>query len=108
MKYQCIEDRVLIRENKRTESEKTDGGLYIPDTAARPVREGTVYDIGEGRYASESGAFMATIIKRGDVVLFGESTGTPLTLETENGREELYLMRESDLLIRVQKKEDNS
>lgn len=106
-KYQPLEDRCLVRENKKVENEVTEGGLIVPDSVSRKIREGEIYAIGGGRYATESGAFMPTVLAKGDVVLFGENTGTPLTLETENGREDLLLFRESDILLLVKKNTEN-
>lgn len=103
--YSPLEDRILILPKKETEPAKTAGGLY--DQSTKPVQEATVYAIGPGMYARESGVFMPTMLKKGDVVLVARDGGVPFSITTEEGKtEDLKLLRESDVLMLISKKED--
>ena len=91
MAFKPLHDRVLV---KRVQSdEKTKGGLIIPDTAKEKPAEGEVVAVGEGA-RKDSGELIAPTVKAGDRVLFGNWSGTEVTL---NG-EELLIMKESDIL----------
>lgn len=100
--YQPLEDRVLLKEIKRTELEKTEAGVLIADLAHKTI-EATVVAVGPGRYASENGAFISTVLGKNDTVLIGVGSGLPLTLDMGNGREDFLLMREADILLFVKK-----
>lgn len=50
------------------QNEKTEGGLVIPTTFEGDVKHGKVIHAGPGRY--ESGVFVETCVKPGDVVWF--------------------------------------
>ena len=104
MNYSPLEDRVLIREIKKTEPEKTASGIII-DMAKKEVLEGEVINVGQGRYASETGTFIPTCLNKGDLVLYGKNNGMPITIENGNGKEDVVLMRESEVLLLVKKSE---
>lgn len=98
--YQPLQDRVLIEPIKETD-QKTDGGLYIPDTVRKDVVEGIVYAVGPGYHAKETGVFVATMLHEGERVLVGRDYGTPITVD----KKELRLMREDDVLMVIKEKE---
>jgi chaperonin GroES len=103
--YSPLEDRVLVRPIVSKEPEKTDGGLFIPTSAKKEVAYGEVVSVGPGRYASETGTFMPTVLGKGDTILYGIGNGMPVSIENGEGREEVLLMREPDILLLVSKKE---
>lgn len=103
MNYSPLEDRILVRPKTAAELEKTDGGIIIPDSAKKEVKEGTVVAAGVGLYARDSGVWMPTVLGKGDVVLFGAGQGLPITVETDNGKEEVLIMREGDVLMLLAK-----
>jgi co-chaperonin GroES (HSP10) len=103
--YIPIEDRVLLKEIKRTELEKTEEGIIISDLAQK-TSEAIVASVGPGRYATETGVFMPTSLGKNDTVLIAKGSGLPLTLDIGNGREDFLLMREADILLFI-KKVDN-
>lgn len=104
MQYQPLEDRVVIRPIKEKEQEKTESGIIL-DMVKKEVREGEVISIGSGRYANETGVFMPTVLHKGDMVVFGSSTGLPITIDAGEGKEEALIMREGDILILIKKSE---
>ncbi len=82
-------DRVVVQ--PQPAEEKTESGLYIPDSAQEKPQRGTVRAIGEGRV--EDGTRIEMTVDEGDEVLYGKYAGTEVTL---NGQEYL-IMRESDI-----------
>lgn len=104
-KFQPLEDRILVKKKISTELETTEAGIIIPDIAKKEVFEGTVVSVGQGKYAQDTGVFMPTFLSKGDVVLFGASQGLPISVDGENGKEEVLILRESDVLLVISKKE---
>ena len=104
--YECLEDRVLIRPIKKTDLIKTDGGIIDPNVRKKAVSEGIVVSVGEGRRANDTGELMATVLHEGDVILYPTNQENYITIETENGKEEVLLMRESDVILVISKKSD--
>lgn len=105
MNYQPLEDRILIKPIKQTEPETTNAGLII-DMKKKEVGEGVVHAVGNGRFASENGAFLENVLRKGDTVLYGLNVGMPLDVPDETGAKvEMRLMRESDILLLIKKSE---
>lgn len=91
MSFRPLHDRVLVR--RIEESEKTPGGIIIPDTAKEKPQEGEVIAVGKGARGSDN-ELIPLDVKPGDRILFGKWSGTEVTI---NG-EELLIMKESDIL----------
>lgn len=100
-KYQPLFDRVLVRPEAKKDLETTDGGIYIPDTAKKLVSKGYVVSVGPGRYASETGTFIPTVLGKNDYILYGSEQGMPITVEGE----ELLMMNENEVLMVLPKKD---
>jgi len=86
-----LHDRVVIL--PAPAEEKTEGGIYIPETAKEKPLKGTVLAVGEGTYATNNGDFIPTKVKVGDEVVYGKYAGTEITLPEGT----FLIMRESDL-----------
>lgn len=72
MKLTPLYDRIIVR--LVDESNRTPGGLYIPEVAQRPeVARGTVLAVGFGRVAFDGRTFPLTV-KVDDVVIFNRSS----------------------------------
>ncbi len=82
-------DRVVVQPKEA--DEKTDSGLYIPESAQDKPQKGTVVAIGPGRV--EDGTQIDMTVEEGDEILYGKYAGTEVTL---NGQEFL-IMRETDI-----------
>jgi chaperonin GroES len=82
-------DRVVVR--PQPAEEKTESGLYIPDTAKEKPQKGTVVAIGPGRV--ENGTRIDMTVNEGDEVLYGKYAGTEVTLDGD----EVLIMRETDI-----------
>ncbi len=83
-------DRVVVR--PEAAEEKTESGLYIPDTAKEKPQRGTVVSVGPGRV--ENGTKIDMSVGTGDKVLYGKYAGTEITIDGED----LLIMRENDIL----------
>jgi chaperonin GroES len=91
MKLRPLRDRVLVR---RVEPEvKTDGGIFIPDTAQEKPTEGEVVAVGPGM-RDEEGKAHPLDVRSGDRVLFGKWSGTEVRLDGED----LMIMKETDIM----------
>ncbi|MGY8707442.1 co-chaperone GroES [Bradyrhizobium sp. 18BD] len=91
MSFRPLHDRVVIR--RIEESNKTKGGIIIPDTAKEKPQEGEVVAVGSGA-RDETGKLVPLDVKKGDRVLFGKWSGTEVKI---NG-EDLLIAKESDIL----------
>ena len=87
-----LHDRVILRRLDEN-SDKTAGGLYIPETAKEKPQEGEVIAVGEGKY-KEDGSRQTLDVKEGDRVLFGKYSGSEIKIDGE----ELLIMREEEIL----------
>ena len=87
-----LHDRVIIRRIEDS-TDKTAGGLFIPDTAKEKPQEGEVIAAGEGKY-KEDGTRQPLDVKAGDRVLFGKYSGSEIKLDGE----EFIIMREDEIL----------
>ena len=91
MKFKPLHDRVLIE--VLDSSEKTAGGIIIPDTAQEKPMEGEVLEVGSGA-RDETGKLVPLDVKKGDKILFGKWSGTEVKM---NG-EDYLIMKESDIM----------
>ena len=91
MKFRPLHDRVLLR--RLEQSDKTSGGIIIPDTAKEKPAEGEIVAVGTG-LRDEAGKVVPLDVKAGDKVLFSKWSGTEVTIDGE----ELLVMKESDIL----------
>ena len=87
-----LHDRVIIRRIEDS-TDKTAGGLFIPDTAKEKPQEGEVIAAGAGKY-KEDGTRQPLDVKQGDRVLFGKYSGSEIKIDGE----ELLIMREDEIL----------
>ena len=90
-----LSDRVVI-EPSEDDTEKSPGGIYIPDTAKEKPQKGKVIAVGPGRISDE-GTLVKMSIKAGDNVIYSKYAGTEYS---ENGTDYL-IVRESDVLATV-------
>ena len=94
-KIRPLEDRVVI---KQIEAETTTaGGIVLPDTAKEKPQKGKVLAVGEGEI-KEDGSRRPLDVSEGDEVLYSKYGGTEITVEND----ELLVLRESDVLARVE------
>ena len=77
-------DRVVVEPT--TQSEKTESGIILPDTAQEKPQEGRVLAVGD-----------CASVKKDDLVLYPKYTGTEITHEGQ----EVLIMSEKEILAVV-------
>ncbi|MBI2072890.1 MAG: co-chaperone GroES [Gemmatimonadetes bacterium] len=90
IKIQPLADRVVVRPLEDTE--RTRGGLYIPDTAKEKPQQGQIIAVGPCRF--EKGARVPMELEQGQKVLYGKYSGAEVTLDDQ----EVLILKESDVL----------
>lgn len=91
MTFKPLHDRVLVQ--RQESSEKTSGGIIIPDTAKEKPVEGNVIAVGDG-IRKEDGTVLPLNVKVGDKVLFAKWGGNEVTIDGKD----FIIMKESDIL----------
>ena len=100
MTFTPLHDWVLIRTGES--SEKSAGGIIIPDTAQEKPEEGEVLAVGAGRFIEDKNSnekikkktFVKTTLKPGEHILYKQYAAR----EVEGENEKLMLVREEDVL----------
>lgn len=94
MKIVPLNDKLVVE--RLEASDKTVGGIILPDTAKEKPKEGKVLSVGEGK-TLDSGKRAPFQVKVGDRILFTSYAGTEVTVD---GKEYL-VMTEDDVLAVV-------
>src|ERR1700753_1885037 len=97
IKLKPLGDRLIVRAIE--EEEKTASGLVLPDTAKEKPQKGKVIAVGDGKINEASGKRSPLDVKEGDEVLYSKYGGTEIKVDGED----LLVLRESDVLAKVQK-----
>ncbi len=96
MKLKPLGDRVILRAIE--EEETTVGGIVLPDTAKEKPQKGKVLAVGDGKVNEDTGKRTPLDVSEGDEVLYSKYGGTEIKVDGE----ELLVLRESDVLAKVQ------
>jgi len=96
MKLKPLGDRLIVRAIE--EEATTASGIVLPDTAKEKPQKGKVLAVGEGKLAEETGKRIPVDVSEGDEVLYSKYGGTEINVDGE----ELLVLRESDVLAKVQ------
>jgi len=88
-------DRVVVEPQER--EERTDSGLYIPETAKEKPQQGTVLAVGQGR-RDDSGNRVAMDVQQGQTVLYAKYAGTEVKMDGKK----LLILKETDILAVVE------
>jgi chaperonin GroES len=92
MKVRPLGDKILL---KRAEAQdKTESGIYLPESAKDQPKEGKVVALGSGILNKETGEYMPFTVSKGDRVIFSSYSGT----EVKIGDDELLILSEDDVL----------
>jgi chaperonin GroES len=95
MNVRPLRDRVLVK--RVEEPEQRIGGIIVPDTAKEKPLQARVVSAGTGRI-NDDGKVIPLDVKAGDYVLVGKYAGTEIKVDGE----ELLVLRESDVLAKVE------
>ncbi|MDX9732474.1 MAG: co-chaperone GroES [Bdellovibrionales bacterium] len=98
--FSPLDDRILIE--RVGASDRTPGGLYIPDSVKERPTKGVVVAVGRG-HRDAKGRIRPLDVKVGDVVLFSAWAGSEIELSSTIGQSaavgtSYLIMRETDLL----------
>ncbi|GAA4477686.1 co-chaperone GroES [Gluconacetobacter asukensis] len=88
--FRPLHDRVVLR--RITPTERTVGGIIIPDSAQEKPVEAIVVAVGPGA-RDERGQVVPPDVHEGDRVLFGKWSGTEVKIDGED----LLIVKETDL-----------
>ncbi len=92
MKVRPLGDKILV---KRAEAlDKTDTGIYLPESAKDQPKEGKVIAVGNGILNKKTGEYMPFTVREGDQVIFSSYSGT----EVKIGDDEMLILSEDDIL----------
>jgi chaperonin GroES len=88
-------DRVVIEPVER--EERTESGLFIPETAKEKPQQGKVLAVGAGRRDDE-GKRIPMDVEAGQTVLFAKYSGTEVKIDGKK----LLIMKEADILAIIE------
>ncbi len=95
MKLKPLGDRLIVRAIE--EEETTASGIVLPDTAKEKPQKGKVLAVGDGKL-DDDGKRIPLDVSEGDEVLYSKYGGTEIKVDGED----LLVLRESDVLARVE------
>ena len=76
MKLQPVNDKIVVKPNKKNKEEKTESGIILPDTVDQgKLLEGEVVAVGEGMY-SANGTLIPVVVEVGDTILYNKHAQT--------------------------------
>jgi chaperonin GroES len=94
MKIKPLGDRILVQREEA--EEKTESGLYLPDSAKEKQQRAKVVAVGEGKVNEKTGKRHELPVKKGDTVLLSKWGGTEVTIGEED-----YLIANIDDVMAV-------
>ena len=92
MKVRPLGDKILVK--RADAQDKTESGIYLPESAKDQPKEGKVVALGSGILNKETGEYMPFTVSKGDRVIFSSYSGT----EVKIGDDELLILSEDDVL----------
>ena len=90
-KIKPLGQRVLVKRNE-DEEQKSEGGIYLPDTAKEKPQEAEVLALGIGK--DDEGNDVTFTVKKGDTVLISKYGGTEVKIDGA----ECMILNEGDIL----------
>ena len=96
MKLKPLGDRLIVKAIE--EEATTASGIVLPDTAKEKPQKGKVLAVGDGKWDDEGEKRIPLDVSEGDEVLYSKYGGTEITIDGE----ELLVLRESDVLAKVE------
>jgi chaperonin GroES len=95
MKLKPLADHVVVKPLEETD--KTAGGIILPDTAKEKPTKGQVVAVGSGRVLG-NGRVVPPAVKVGDRVIYGKYGGN----EVKVGGQEYRIVQESEILAVIE------
>lgn len=91
LKLRPLGDRVVVEPLEQ--DERTESGLFIPETAKEKPQKGKIIAVGDGRRDDE-GKRIPMDVKVGETILFAKYGGTEIKMESQK----ILILKESDIL----------
>jgi chaperonin GroES len=92
MNVKPLGDKLIVK--RAQAQDKTDSGIYLPESAKDTPKEGEIVATGKGILNKNSGDYMPFTVKKGDRVIFSSYAGTEIKIEGN----EFLIMTENDIL----------
>ena len=92
MNVKPLGDKLIVK--RADPQQKTDSGIYLPESAKDKPREGEIIATGRGNLNRENGEYMPFTVKKGDHVIFTSYSGTEIKIDGD----EYLIMTENDIL----------
>ena len=96
MKLKPLGDRLIVQAIE--EDETTASGIFLPETAKEKPSRGKVIAVGDGKWDEDGEKRIPLDVEEGDEVLYSKYGGTEIKIDGED----LLVLRESDVLAKVQ------
>ena len=72
MKLKPVNDKIVVKPNKKDEEEMTESGIILPDTVDQgKLLDGEVVSVGKGMY-SANGTLIPVVVDVGDKILYNK------------------------------------
>jgi len=72
MKLKPVNDKIVVKPNKKKDDEVTESGIILPDTVDQgKLLDGEVVAVGEGMY-SANGTLIPVVVEVGDTILYNK------------------------------------
>lgn len=97
MNLKPLGDRVVVEHVEQTD--KSAGGIFLPDTAKEKPQEGIARAVGTGR-VNDDGKTLAMTVKVGDRIIYSKYSGSEIKVDGT----EYLIISEKDVLAVVDKK----
>ena len=76
MKLKPVNDKIVVKPNKKDEEEMTESGIILPDTVdSGKLLDGEVVSVGKGMY-SANGTLIPVVVNVGDTILYNKHAQT--------------------------------
>ena len=92
MKVRPLGDKILIK--RADAKQKTDSGIFLPESAKDKPMTGIVEAVGTGAINTETGERIPMTLKKGERIIFSSYAGSEIKLEDD----ELLIMAEDEIL----------
>ena len=96
MNLKPLGDRLIVKAVE--EEETTASGIVLPETAKEKPQKGEVLAVGDGNWDEDGQKRIPLDVAAGDIVLYSKYGGTEVKVDGED----LLVLRESDVLAKVQ------
>ena len=92
MKVRPLGDKIIVR--RADALERTESGIYLPESAKDKPKEGEIIALGNGLLNKDTGEYMPFTVKKGDRVIFTSYAGTEIKIDGDD----FLIMTEDDIL----------